>query len=175
MRVHPALPGAAPLPAGGAAGRAEAASFARLVERGSSVATASGATMAVAAGGGLLAVQRAGPRAPPSTSALRRADRLLDGLARRQLALLSDADEVAGWQDLERLLAEDRTPSGVAALDALLDAIELRVAVELAKRERAAGTNLGSRPPAPPERHERAAEIGRPRGLMPGRAAHDAA
>jgi hypothetical protein len=138
MRVQPVFPGAAP-PAGSVpANRADAATFARLVDRSPTVAASSGSAVAIAASGGLLAVQRTLGRPSASTSALRRADRLLDGLARGQLALLSLADEAAGWQDLERALGEEREPSGSAALDALLDAVELRVAIELAKRERAA-------------------------------------
>lgn len=137
MRVQPAFPGTTAPTSGAAPSRAEGASFARLVARGATVAGTAGSGMTIAAPAALLAVQQAQPRVAPASGALRRADRLLDGLARRQRALLSLADDPAGWHELAHALAEERAPSGSAALDALLDAIELRVAVELAKQERA--------------------------------------
>ncbi len=146
MRVQPAFPGTAQPTGNAAASRAEATTFARLVGRGAAVAGAAGSGMPIAAPGGLLAVQQAQARVSPAPAALRRADRLLDGLARRQRALLSLADEGAAWQDMEQALAEEREPSGSAALDALLDAIELRVAVELAKEQRAPGIRDGPGP-----------------------------
>lgn len=144
MRVQPAFPGTTAPTGSAPAGRAESASFARLVARGATVAGTAGSGMTVATAAALLAVQQAQPRVAPASGALRRADRLLDGLARRQRALLSLADDPAVWHELAHALAEEREPSGSDRLDALLDAIELRVAVELAKQERARDLPRGS-------------------------------
>lgn len=66
-----------------------------------------------------------------------RAGRLLDLLEELQAALLGETAEAAPLEALARLLAEAPPASGDQALDALARAIELRVAVERAKLERA--------------------------------------
>jgi hypothetical protein len=137
MRVQPAFPSATAPTGSAPTHRAEGARFAQLVARGATVAGSVGSSATVAAAAALLAVQQAQPRVASVGAAIGRADRLLAGLARRQRALLSLADDPTGWQELAQALAAEREPSGSAALDALLDAIELRVAVELAKQERA--------------------------------------
>tara|TARA_R110002051_G_scaffold4139_4_gene22018 strand:- start:1393 stop:1818 length:426 start_codon:yes stop_codon:yes gene_type:complete len=67
--------------------------------------------------------------------AIRRGNGLLDRLEEVKLALLSgEADEHA-LERLARTLREERTPDGDPGLDGLLDQIDLRAAVELAKAD----------------------------------------
>jgi len=67
--------------------------------------------------------------------AVKRGAGLLDRLDEIKLALLSgDGDEVA-LEQLARTLREDRPDDGDAGLKALLDQIDVRASVELAKAE----------------------------------------
>ncbi len=69
--------------------------------------------------------------------AVARGDGLLDDLERLRDGLLEGALGDATLRDLRQRLRERRPQGGDAALAEILDAIELRAAVELAKRERA--------------------------------------
>ena len=67
--------------------------------------------------------------------AIRRGGGLLDRLDELKLALLTgDADE-GSLDQLARTLREERTDDGDVDLSALLDQIDLRASVELAKAE----------------------------------------
>lgn len=61
---------------------------------------------------------------------------MLDVLEELRSAMLDGPLSHGQLIDLQKLLAERREPSNDAALEAMIDEIELRAAVELAKIER---------------------------------------
>ena len=67
--------------------------------------------------------------------AIRRGGGLLDRLEELKLALLSGESGEAARQALQRGLREERTDDDDAGLNAVLDQIDLRASVELAKAE----------------------------------------
>tara|TARA_R110002051_G_scaffold55813_1_gene103631 strand:+ start:3453 stop:3719 length:267 start_codon:yes stop_codon:yes gene_type:complete len=67
--------------------------------------------------------------------AIRRGNGLLDRLEEVKLALLSGEVGEGALERLARSLREERTLDGDADLDGLLDQIDLRAAVELAKAD----------------------------------------
>ena len=83
----------------------------------------------------LLALQETGGPLERRRRAVARAGRLLDGLDGVKLALLGQGSEQAALQDLGRSVREARDGVDDPALSGLLDEIETRAAVELAKRE----------------------------------------
>lgn len=120
-------------PAGGAGGFASAAPA-------SSAQEAAPAASAPAAGrlGGLdalLALQDVGGPLERRRRALTRGGRVLDDLDRVQMAILDSGDPREALGSLARTSAEARERGDDAGLDGVLDAIDLRAAVELAKAE----------------------------------------
>jgi hypothetical protein len=103
-------------------------------------ASPSAATASTAAGGvsdvsALMALQGIEGPLEKRRRAIRRGGVLLDRLDELKLALLTgDADE-GSLDQLARTLREERTDDGDADLSALLDQIDLRASVELAKAE----------------------------------------
>ncbi|MEN5363570.1 flagellar assembly protein FliX [Brevundimonas intermedia] len=103
-------------------------------------ASPSAATASTAAGGvsdvsALMALQGIEGPLEKRRRAIRRGGGLLDRLEELKLALLTgDADE-GSLDQLARTLREERTDDGDADLSALLDQIDLRASVELAKAE----------------------------------------
>lgn len=103
-------------------------------------ASPSAATASAAAGGvsnvsALMALQGVEGPLEKRRRAIRRGGGLLDRLEELKLALLTgDADE-ASLDQLARTLREERTDDGDEQLSALLDQIDLRASVELAKAE----------------------------------------
>ena len=67
--------------------------------------------------------------------AIRRGGGILDRLEELKLALLEGEGGEGALERLSRTLREERTLDGDAALDSLLDQIDLRAAVELAKAD----------------------------------------
>ena len=65
----------------------------------------------------------------------RRGRQLLDGLDRLKLDLLEGGDPRATLERLKAVLESERENSGELELESLIDQIELRVEVELAKLE----------------------------------------
>lgn len=100
----------------------------------------------LAAVGGLLALQAAEQRGEARRRALRRGHALLDRLEELRLALLGGGLPPGTLRELRDGLARRWEPQEEPGLDAVLAAIELRVAVELAKLERE-----GTAAPAAPD------------------------
>ncbi len=82
----------------------------------------------------LLALQSVDDVLTGRRKAMKRGNDVLDTLEDLKLDLLAGTIEPAKLRRLLRLV-EDRTPSGDAPLDSVLDEIELRAKVELAKRD----------------------------------------
>jgi len=97
--------------------------------------TASQAVMGMEA---LLTLQDGGTPAERRRRAVGRAGRLLDVLERMRVALLEGELSGADLQRLQRTLREQRAATDDPRLEMLLDEIETRGAVELAKLEQAA-------------------------------------
>ncbi len=83
----------------------------------------------------LLALQEMGGPLERRRRALARGGRVLDGLDRVQLALLDGGDPRSALGDLARDAAEARERGDDIGLDDVLDEIDVRAAVELAKAE----------------------------------------
>ncbi len=66
----------------------------------------------------------------------RRGRQMLDGLDRLKLDVLEDRDPIPTLLKLRGMLESSREDSGDSQLEALIDQVELRVEVELAKRLR---------------------------------------
>ncbi len=128
--------GAAP-PSGGSGVRRESAPGFTLV--GASVSAA--ATAPAAAAGpvsgleALLALQEPQDALSRRKRAMRRADAVLDGLDALKLASLGEGDAASALDRIARSLRERRADVDDPGLRDVLDAVETRAAVELAKRE----------------------------------------
>lgn len=86
--------------------------------------------------GAVLAVQEIDDPLTGRRRARQRGEQLLDALDDVQLALLNDGLSLSTLVALQRLVAEQDERAGDPALQAVLDAIDLKAAVELAKLER---------------------------------------
>lgn len=95
-----------------------------------------GATGSVASLDALLALQETGGPLERRRRALRRADRLLEGLEALRLSLIEGAVSPTMLDGLRHVRSEHRDDAGDPSLEALLDQVDLRAAVELAKLER---------------------------------------
>ena len=99
------------------------------------VATAAGGVGGIADVSALMALQGVEDVIERRRRAVRRGAGLLDRLDELKMALLSDQDGEGALGGLRRTLAESRPDDDHAPLNALLDQIDLRAAVELAKAE----------------------------------------
>jgi hypothetical protein len=85
----------------------------------------------------LLALQEEPPAGERRRRAVRRAGRILDVLDDLKIALLEGRMSPSALQDLQGLVREDRLETDDPGLKSVLDQIETRAAVELAKEEMA--------------------------------------
>lgn len=133
------ITGTAPAgPVGGAAKRA-GGGFAPSAADSASSASATGRASATAQLGSLdalLALQETAGPLERRRRAIRRADRVLDGLDGLRLALIDGGPSAHSLEALRRAGREQRDGTDDAGLEALLDQVDLRAAVELAKLER---------------------------------------
>lgn len=110
-----------------------------LPSTGSAAAAGPAAQTAAASGvtgmSALMALQGVEDATERRRRAIRRGGGLLDRLDELKLALLSGESGAAALEKLSRAVREDRPTDAEPALSALLDQIDLRAAVELAKVE----------------------------------------
>ena len=83
----------------------------------------------------LLALQATGGAPERRRRAVRRAGRILDVLDEVRIALLGGEFDQSALERLRRAVREERDQTDDPALEAVLDEIETRAAVELAKHE----------------------------------------
>jgi len=102
---------------------------------GPSATTSASAPSAVADVSALMALQGVEDVTERRRRAIRRGGGLLDRLEELKLALLSGEAGEGALERLTRTLREERPVDGDAALNGLLDQIDVRAAVELAKAE----------------------------------------
>ena len=96
----------------------------------------------------LLAVQEVGPTGiERRRRAVRRGQQLLSSLSRLQLAMLGDGDSSACLEDVRSIVREEAGEVDDDELAAILEEIEVRAAVEIAKRD--AGREQEAAAPAP--------------------------
>lgn len=129
--------GAASTPAARPAARG-AGGFALPTTGGAVSAAQAGATSSasgVASAAALMALQGVEDPTERRRRAIRRGSGLLDRLDELKLALLGGQDGTAALGRLARDLREERDEEGEPSLKAVLDQIDLRASVELAKAE----------------------------------------
>jgi len=117
-------------------GRATGTSaFKHALEDAAAAAPSSAPVTGVEAVDALLAIQEVGPVGDNErrSRARRRGERLLDQLDEIRLGLLSGGVSASRLDEIAALVAEKRGSGDDPALDRVLDEIELRVKVELAK------------------------------------------
>jgi hypothetical protein len=90
---------------------------------------------AVASVGALLALQEAEGPVERKKRAVRRAGRLLDMLDEVKLAILGEGQGAAALHKLAQAAREERAQTDDTRLEEVLDEVETRAAVELAKAE----------------------------------------
>lgn len=123
-----------------AAGNSGGSSFADVLDAVSSAATqnAGGATPASGVNtANLLSLQEVGDQPTPQAREVARGEDMLQTLEKLRQSLLMGAIPPVVLRELEGRLATQRAGASDPGLIALIDDIELRVAVELAKLERA--------------------------------------
>lgn len=128
--------------AGAASGSRPSASSGFTLGAGSAARAETAAPAARSAGVGpvgsldaLLALQEAEGPLERRRRALGRGGRILDVLDKLKLALLDGLGGAAALDGLARAVREERTQTGEEGLDGVLDEIETRAAVEMAKAE----------------------------------------
>jgi hypothetical protein len=126
--------------AGAYSSRAAGASGFTVPTQGARAAGPAGPTSSISAApslDALLALQEEPPAGERRRRAVRRAGRILDVLDDLKIALLEGRISPAALHDLEGALREERLEMDDPGLKSVLDQIETRAAVELAKQEMA--------------------------------------
>lgn len=119
-------------------GSAKAGDFSRLLEGDDPVALVHGASP-VQSVGGILALQEIGDEETNRRKARVRANRLLDRLDELRVGLLTGSLSKEGIAELVSLIQSERPQVSDPQMAEVLDAIELRAQVELAKLEMGIG------------------------------------
>ena len=104
---------------------------------GAQAASTASSASSVAGVSALMALQGVEDPTEKRRRSIRRASGLLDRLDEVKLALLGGADGASALDRLSRNLAEERPDDSDEGLKSVLDQIDLRAAVELAKSEMA--------------------------------------
>lgn len=104
---------------------------------GASAAARPASASGVSSLGALLALQDVDGPLERRRRSVNRAGRILDGLDTLKLSLLGGADGLAAARSLQDAVRDQRAAVDDAGLEGVLDEVELRAAVELAKLERA--------------------------------------
>lgn len=119
----------------GSAKRSTGAAFS--LQTGATAREATGTRGAVSVGGleTMLALQAVEDPLQRRRRAVKRGTSMLDALDSMKIALLDGAADAGQLAQLRSLVASQRDTSGDPGLEAVLDEIELRAAVEIAKRE----------------------------------------
>lgn len=102
---------------------------------GAQAASASSSASSVAGVSALMALQGVEDPTERRRRSIRRASSLLDRLDELKLAMLRGSDSAAVLERLARNVAEERPQDSDEGLKSVLDQIDLRAAVELAKLE----------------------------------------
>jgi hypothetical protein len=97
--------------------------------------TAAASVNTVSTLGALMALQEVGGPLERRRRAVKRADKILDALDGLKLELLEGAPNPAALESLARSVREQRSMTDDPELEALLDQVETRAVVELAKLE----------------------------------------
>jgi hypothetical protein len=141
MKIDSNRPPSLPGPARSARGRSGDAGggFATQLESGSGSGAAVAAPVPLAALDAVLAAQEVADERPGRSRAIARGHDLLDRLQELRLVLLGDAPAGSALDRLAALVGGSRPEVDDPALSRTLGEIELRAAVELAKRGRAPG------------------------------------
>jgi hypothetical protein len=107
------------------------------LDMGASASEAGSARAAATVGGldAMLALQSIGDPLERRRRAVKRGKAMLDSLDRMKLAMLDGGTAPEAMSNLAAILHENRDASDDPGLESVLDEIELRAAVEMAKRE----------------------------------------
>ena len=114
------------------------AAFASALGAGSAIVSAqsTSASTGVSSVAALMALQGVDDVTEKKKRVARRGRQLLEGLDRLKIDILEGRDPLDTLSDLRTALQSAREDSGETQLESLIDQIELRVEVELAKREK---------------------------------------
>jgi len=136
MKVSGTRATAGPTAAGAAKRSAGPAAFAPTMTSASAVGPAAPAA-GVSSVDALIALQESSGPFDRRRRAAQRAGRILDVLDEMKLALLDGVTRPETFDRLRRLIGEERASTDNSPMEGVLDEIDLRAAVELAKLERA--------------------------------------
>jgi hypothetical protein len=136
MKVTGAPPSGGPAPASGASARPAVAgpAFTPAAAPAAGLAPA-GAASGVGSVGALIALQESNSPLDRRRRATQRAGRILDVLDEMKLGLLEGRARPEAFDRLRRLVREERALTDNPDMEGVLDQIDLRAAVELAKLE----------------------------------------
>ncbi len=152
MKITPTGPAAASSRRGRVEGpgKGGGAAFARLLEADTPAPAELSGPASLSALGGLLAMQEVPASSAERRQAIDQGRSLLDELDQLRLAMIDGSVEAGSLQRLSNMLRRRRPALADPMLNGVLDEIELRAAVELAKLEQQAAAQAPNPPPAGP-------------------------